>query len=127
MENLVFVLGCGQLTGHFLYTMPFLQFIKLCNKLTVFISVSDLDPFHFGQPDPGSKNQQKSWEIFTKTTKIIQISYFFFKTIKIMFTDLYIYPINNKTDHISEKYIFFIEKKVIMQQMLRFYPPLLRL
>jgi len=28
-----------------------------------------------------------------------------------MFTDLNIYPINNKTDHISEKYTF-IEKKV---------------
>ena len=28
-----------------------------------------------------------------------------------MFTDINVYPINNKTDHISEKYIFFIEKK----------------
>ena len=29
-----------------------------------------------------------------------------------MFTDMNIYPINIKTGHISEKYIFFIEKKV---------------
>ena len=29
-----------------------------------------------------------------------------------MFTDINIYPMNNKTDHISEKNIFFIEKKV---------------
>ena len=29
-----------------------------------------------------------------------------------MFTDINIYPINNITDHISEKYIFFLEKKV---------------
>ena len=29
-----------------------------------------------------------------------------------MFTDINFYSINNKTDHISEKYIFFIEKKV---------------
>ena len=28
-----------------------------------------------------------------------------------MFTDLIIYPINNKTDHISEKYIFFFYRK----------------
>ena len=28
-----------------------------------------------------------------------------------MFTDIYIYPINNKTDHISEKYIFYRKKK----------------
>ena len=28
-----------------------------------------------------------------------------------MFTDINIYPINNKTDHISEKYIFFYRKK----------------
>ena len=27
-----------------------------------------------------------------------------------MFTDLNIYPKNNKTDHISEKYIFYIKK-----------------
>ena len=29
-----------------------------------------------------------------------------------MFTDLNIYPTNNKTDHISEKHIFYIKKKV---------------
>ena len=28
-----------------------------------------------------------------------------------MFTGINIYPISNKTDHISEEYIFFIEKK----------------
>ena len=50
-----------------------------------------------------NKNQQKS-------TKIIRISYIFFKTIKLMFTDINIYTINNKTDHISEKYIFHRKK-----------------
>ena len=43
------------------------------------------------------KNQLKSLEYHT-----------FFS--KLMFTDINIYPINNETDHISEKYIF-IEKK----------------
>ena len=37
-----------------------------------------------------------------------------------MFTDIYIYPINNKTDHISEKLFFYIEKKV--KQKLIFFP-----
>ena len=37
----------------------------------VIISVSDPDPFHFGQPDPGSKIQPKSWKI---SFKIIRIS-----------------------------------------------------
>ena len=45
------------------------------------------------------KNQPKSLEYHT-----------FFKTIKLMFTDINIYPINNKTDHISEKYIFYRKK-----------------
>ena len=44
-----------------------------------------------------NKNQQKSLEYHT----------FFFNTIKLMFTDMNIYSINNKTDHISEKYIFW--------------------
>ena len=51
-----------------------------------------------------TKNQPKSWKI---STKINRISCIFFKTIKLMFTDINIYSINNKTDHISEKYIFF--------------------
>ena len=35
---------------------------------TVSFSVADLDPFHFDlpDPDPGSKNQPKSWKISTK-------------------------------------------------------------
>ena len=33
-----------------------------------------------------------------------------------MFTDLNIYPINNKTDHISEKYIFY--RKKVTQDMI---------
>ena len=80
-----------------------------------------MNPFHFGQPDPNpirfnetdprrvAKNQPKSWKI---SSKIIRISYIFFKTIiiKLMFTDLNIYPTYNKTDHISEKYIFYIKK-----------------
>jgi len=55
-----------------------------------------VNPFHFGQPDPESdpesKNQPKSWKISTKINEIIRISYMFFKTIKLMFTDLNIYP-----------------------------------
>ena len=31
-----------------------------------------------------------------------------------MFTDINIYPINNKTDHISEKYIFYRKKVKLM-------------
>ena len=84
-------------------------------------SVSDPDPFgtvSFWSAGSGSasmkririrvaKNQPKSWKILTK---IIKISYMFFKTIELMFTDINIYSINNKTDHISEKYIFYIKK-----------------
>ena len=76
----------------------------------VIVSVADPDPFHFGQPDPGtgSKKSAKIMEnVHKKTTKIIRISYIFFKTIKLMFTDINIYSINNKKDHISEKYIFY--------------------
>ena len=73
-------------------------------------SVADPDPFgfdHFGQPnpDPGSKKFQNHGRFPQKSTKIIRISNIFFKTIKLMFTDINIYPINNKTDHISEKRI----------------------
>ena len=38
---------------------------------------------------------------------------FFLKTIKLMFTDINIYTVYNKTDHISGKYIFHREKKDI--------------
>ena len=41
----------------------------------------------------------------------------FFRNIKLMFTDIKFYPINNKTDHISEKYIF-IEKKKEKQKLI---------
>ena len=54
-----------------------------------------------------AKNQPKSRKV---STKIIRISYIFFKTIKLMFTDINIYLINNKTDHILEKYIFLQKK-----------------
>ena len=59
-----------------------------------------LDPFHFDQPDP---ELAKIMENFNENHRI---SYIFFITIKLMFTDINIYPIDNKTDHISEKYIF---------------------
>ena len=64
-----------------------------------------MDPFHFGQPhpDPGGKKSAKIMENFHENHKNTII---FFKTIKLMLTDINIYPINNKTDHISEKYIF---------------------
>ena len=55
-----------------------------------------MDPFHFDQADPDplrwnrirvAKNQPKSWKI---STKIIRISYNFFTTIELMFTDKYL-------------------------------------
>ena len=71
---------------------------------------TDPDPFHFGQPDPdpGSNKSAKIMENFHKNQpKSLEYhTFFFFKTIKLMFTDINIYSINNKTDHISEKYIF---------------------
>ena len=33
-----------------------------------------------------------------------------------MFTDINIYSLNNKTDHISEKYIFYRKKKLIFSR-----------
>ena len=43
--------------------------------------------------------------------KSLKYHTFFFKTIKLMFTDINIYPmLNNKTDHISEKYISYRKK-----------------
>ena len=37
---------------------------------------------------------------------------FFFLTVKLMFTDINIYPINKKkNDHIFEKFIFYRKKK----------------
>ena len=46
------------------------------------------------------KNQPKSLEYHK-----------FFKNIKLLFTDINIYTMNNKTDHISEKNIFKNNKK----------------
>ena len=80
----------------------------------VYSCVSDPVPFHLSARSGSGqkKNQAKSWKIsIKKSIKIIRISYIFFKTIKLMLTDIYIYPLNNKTDLISEKYIF-LQKKV---------------
>ena len=66
-----------------------------------------------------AKNQPKSWKISTKMNLNHQnIIHFFFKTIKLMFTDINIFPVNNKTDHISEKYIFY--RKKVKQQLIFF-------
>ena len=79
-------------------------------------SVSDPDPFgsvSFWSAGSGSWQQkisQNHGQFPQKSTKIIRISYIFFKTIKLIFTDINIYPIKNKTDHISEKYIFYRKK-----------------
>jgi len=70
-----------------------------------------LDPFHFGQldPDPGSKKSAKIKKNFNKNQqKSLEYHTFF----KLMFTDINIYSINNKTDHISEKYIFYRKKSL---------------
>ena len=72
-----------------------------------------LDPFHFGQPDPDpvcKKISQNHGKFQQKSTKIIRIPYILFKTIKLMFTDINIFPINNKLDDISEKYISYRKK-----------------
>ena len=77
-----------------------------------------VDPFHFGQPDldPLQWNGSGSWwqkisqnhgKFQQKSTKIIRISYIFFKIIKLCLLTKNIYSINNKTDHFSEKYIFY--------------------
>ena len=63
--------------------------------------------------DPGSKKSAKIMEKFQqKSTKIIRISYIFFKTIKLMFIDINIYSMNNKTKQIifRRNVFFFIEK-----------------
>ena len=58
-----------------------------------------------------AKNQPNSWKFPHKSTKIIKHHTFFFKTIKLMFTDIYIYPLNNKINHISENHIFYRKKR----------------
>ena len=65
-----------------------------------------LNPFHFYQtdPDPGRKKLAKIMENFQqKSTKIIIISYIFFKIINLCLTVMNIYPMNHKTDHFMEK------------------------
>ena len=57
------------------------------------------------------KISQNHGKFLRKSTKIIRISYIFFKTFKLMFTDINIYPINNKTDHILGEIYFFYRKK----------------
>ena len=58
-----------------------------------------------------ARNEPKSWKISNKNQqKSLEYHKFFFKTIKLMFTDINIYSINNKTDHIRRN-IFLIEKK----------------
>ena len=93
--------------------------LKVLLASILIFSVADPDPFgsvSFWSTGSASmkririrvaKNQPKSWKI---STKITRISYIFFKTIELMFTDINIYPINNKTDHILEKYIFYRKK-----------------
>ena len=63
--------------------------------------------FNETDPDPGRKKSANIMENFNKNQqKLLEYHTFFFKTIKLMFTDINIYSINKKTDHISEKYIF---------------------
>ena len=61
--------------------------------------------------DPGGKKSAKIMENFHENHTIN-----FFKTIKLMFTDINIYPINNKTDHISEKYWYFPDFRSDLEQ-----------
>ena len=65
--------------------------IKFLFRTTIFTNVADPDPFHIGfmkrirKRIQLAKNQPKSWKIPQKSTKIIRISYIFFKDIKLMF------------------------------------------
>ena len=86
-------------------------------------SVSDPDPFgsvSFWSAGSGKQKTRLNHGKFPqKITYITRILYIFFKTIKLMFTDINICPINNKTDHISEKYIFIektVEQKLIISR-----------
>ena len=63
------------------------------------------DPFHFGQPDPGSKKSDKIMENFQKKSTKMYIIYFK-KNINLLFNGQNIYLLNNKTNHFLEKYIF---------------------
>ena len=75
-----------------------------------FILVSRIR-FNETDPDPGSKKSAKIMESFHKNPpKSLEYHTFFFKTIKLMFTDINIHPKNNKMDHILEKYIFLKKK-----------------
>ena len=77
---------------------------------TLDISVADPDPFgpvSFWSAGSGWQKSAKIMENFHKNQpKLLEYHKFFFKTIKLVFTDINISPINYKTDHISEKYIF---------------------
>ena len=65
----------------------------------------------FNETDPGSKKSGKIMENFHKNQpESLEYHTFVFKTIKLMFTDIKIFPINNETDHISEKFIFYRKK-----------------
>ena len=91
--------------------------LTVCGSRSIFSSVADPDPFgsvSFWSAGSASmkrirnrvaKYQPKSWKISTKINANQKNIIHFFKTIKLIFTDINIYPINNKTDHISEKYI----------------------
>ena len=61
-------------------------------------------------PDPGSKKSAKIMENFNKNQqKSLEYHTFFSKLLNsCLLTD--IYSINNRTDHISEKYIFYRKK-----------------
>ena len=76
-------------------------YLGRCKKKTV---LRIRDPFHFGQPDPGSKNSAKSWKISTKINQNKNYHTFFSNIINLCSTDINIYPINNKTDHFLEKF-----------------------
>ena len=70
----------------------------------------------FNETDPGSKKSGKIMENFHKNQpESLEYHTLFLKLLQLMFTDIDIYSINNKTDHISEKYIFY-KKKLIFSR-----------
>ena len=76
------------------------------------------------------KNQPKSWKFSTKNQPKSLENHAFFRTIQLMFTDINISPINNKTDHFSEKYIFYrkkVKQKLFFFSRIRYFTKRIRI
>ena len=81
------------------------------------VSDPDLDPFH--ETNPGVKKSAKIIEYFHKNQQKTQEYHAFFSKILIFcLMDINIYLINNKTNHFSEKKIYYLlEKKLLFSSL----------